>query len=173
MDENTERSAVFEPGKAEGGEGCDDDWGEEAAERETAEDGGNPGTGERPPLDESNGVCDAGRDQLRPIRPDAQTGPGNGLLQRARQQARRQDMERFLQAYPEVKAETIPRQVWEQVARGMPLVSAYAMHENRQLKVELAAERQNRANRQRTPGALGANSGGEPDELDRMWAEED
>lgn len=98
---------------------------------------------------------------------------GGGLLQRARQQARRQDMERFLQAFPQVKAEAIPRQVWEQVARGMPLVSAYAMHENERLRVELAAERQDRTNRLRTPGALGGNSGGELDEMDRMWAEED
>lgn len=49
-----------------------------------------------------------------------------------------------MQAFPQVKAEAIPRQVWEQVARGMPLVSAYAMHENERLRVELAAERQDR-----------------------------
>ena len=111
----------------------------------------------------------------RQARLDAQMRQGNDLFQRARarQEARRQDMERFLQAYPEVKAESIPREVWAQVARGTPLVSAYAMHENQQLRVELAAERQNKANRLRTPGTLGANSGGELDEVDRMWAEED
>lgn len=111
----------------------------------------------------------------RQARLDAQARQGNDLLRqaRARQEARRQDMERFVQTYPEVKAESIPREVWVQVARGVPLVSAYAIHENRQLKVELAAERQNRANRLRTPGTLGANSGAELDEMDRMWNEED
>lgn len=106
---------------------------------------------------------------------DARRQQENSLIQRVRAQqaGRRQDMERFLQTYPTVKAESIPNQVWAQVARGVPLVSAYAMHENQQLKAELAAERQNRANRLRTPGALGANSGAEWDELDRMWAEED
>lgn len=171
MDENAERmTAVLEPGKAEEG-GCDDDWGEETAERETAADGGEvPGTGESPPSVGNRGVGEAGGDRLPQNRPDV---PGGSLLQRARQQARRQDMERFLQAYPGVEAGAIPRQVWEQVAGGMPLVGAYAMHENRQLKAELAAERQNRANRQRTPGALGSNSGGELDELERLWNEED
>lgn len=109
----------------------------------------------------------------------AQTGPGagrgrdNALIQRFRQNARRQDMQRFLDAYPGVKAESIPQEVWAQVARGVPLVSAYARHENQRLRAELAAERQNRVNRARTPGALGANSGAELDELDRMWAEDD
>ena len=95
------------------------------------------------------------------------------LLTRVREQARQREMERFLAAYPEVKAGDIPREVWEQAARGVPLVSAYAMHENRQLKLQLAAERQDRLNRQRTPGGLGSNSGNELDELDRMWNEED
>lgn len=109
----------------------------------------------------------------------ARSAPGtpapqsDALIQRIRQNARRQDMERFVRTYPTVKADSIPKEVWGQVARGVPLVSAYAMHENQQLKVQLAAERQNKANRQRTPGALGANSGVELDELDRMWAEED
>lgn len=106
---------------------------------------------------------------------DARRQQENSLIQRVRAQqaGRRQDMERFLQAYPAVKAESIPKEVWVQVSRGVPLVSAYAMHENRQLKAQLAAERQNRANRLRTPGGLGANSGAELDELDRMWAEDD
>lgn len=109
----------------------------------------------------------------------ARSAPGdpapqsNALIQRIKQNARRQDMERFVRTYPTVRADSIPKEVWGQVARGVPLVSAYAMHENQQLKVQLAAERQNKANRQRTPGALGANSGVELDELDRMWAEDD
>lgn len=106
---------------------------------------------------------------------DARRQQENSLIQRVRAQqaGRRQDMERFLQAYPAVRAESIPDQVWAQVARGVPLVSAYAMHENQQLKAQLAAERQNKANRLRTPGSLGANAAAELDEIDRMWGEED
>ena len=128
----------------------------------------------RPAAEESPEQRDPEQPKAAPdARGETAGTPGGGLFQRARQQARRQDMERFLQAFPQVKAEAIPRQVWEQVARGMPLVSAYAMYENERLRVELAAERQDRANRLRTPGALGGNSGTELDEMDRMWAEEE
>lgn len=105
--------------------------------------------------------------------PGAGPGQGNALIQRFRQNARMQDMRRFLDAYPGVKAESIPQEVWAQVARGVSLVSAYAQHENQRLRAELAAERQDRANRARTPGGLGANSGGELDEIDRLWGEDD
>ena len=114
--------------------------------------------------------------EISPELPEVLKGePGkeHPLLTRVRERAREKDMERFLNTYPEVKANHIPREVWQQVAKGVPLVSAYAMHENQQLKMQLAAERQDKLNRQRTPGALGSHSGGELDELDRMWAEED
>lgn len=108
-------------------------------------------------------------------RVNAQKVQQDTLLQQTkeRQEARRKDMDAFLQAYPDVKADAIPKEVWAQVAQGVPLVSAYAMHENQRLKAELAAERQNKENKQRTTGSLGANSGPEMDELDRLWAEDD
>ena len=94
-------------------------------------------------------------------------------MQQVRESARKRDLARFIATYPGVRAADIPKQVWDQVSRGVPLVSAYALHENARLKAQLAAERQNRANQRRTPGGLGSNSGGELDELDLMWAEED
>ena len=105
--------------------------------------------------------------------PKGEAGKEHPLLTRVREKAREKEMERFLNTYPEVKVGDISREVWQQVAKGVPLVSAYAMHENRQLKMQLAAERQDKLNRQRTPGALGSHSGNELDELDRMWNEDD
>ena len=121
------------------------------------------------------------RDQLRQYRqaveqvkvPLKPIPKAEELMQRAKANARQQDMDRFVQTYPTVKAEDIPREVWGQVARGVPLVSAYAMHENQQLRVQLNAQQQDRINRVRTPGGLGHNIGSELDELDRMWAEDD
>lgn len=121
------------------------------------------------------------RDQLRQYRqameqvrtPIKAVPKAETLVQRVKANAQRQDMERFLQTYPTVKAQDIPREVWGRVAKGVPLVSAYAMHENQQMKIQLAAQRQNQINRARTPGGLGANVGGELDELDRMWDEDD
>jgi hypothetical protein len=101
----------------------------------------------------------------------------DALLQRARarqqEQRQRADLERFLRVYPDVQAAAIPLEVWRQVSQGESLVSAYALHENRQLRAQLAAERQDRSNRQRTPGGLGGNVSEELDEIDRMWREDD
>lgn len=93
---------------------------------------------------------------------------------RQRQEAQRKDFAAFLGAYPGVKTTEIPKEVWEKVAQGESLVSAYTMHRNRQLEAELAAERQNRKNQQRTTGSLSDPAGGDKkDDIDRWWNEED
>lgn len=48
------------------------------------------------------------------------------------------DAESFLQAYPDVKAEDIPKEVWAEVDKGKSLVDAYARHENQILREQLA-----------------------------------
>lgn len=93
---------------------------------------------------------------------------------RQRQEAQRKDFAAFLGAYPGVKTTEIPKEVWEKVAQGESLVSAYTMHRNRQLEAELAAERQNRKNQQRTTGSLSDPAGGDKkDDIDRWWNEDD
>lgn len=90
------------------------------------------------------------------------------------QDTRRKDMEAFLAAHPGVKGSDIPQEVWAQVAAGKSLIAAYAEHENEQLKAELAAERQNKANAQRSPGSL-TNPQGEDtrSEIDKIWYSDD
>lgn len=96
--------------------------------------------------------------------------------ERARQQseARKQGMLDFLRAYPSIKPADIPKEVWERVAQGESLVSAYTMHRNRQLEAELAAERQNRQNQQNTTGPLNSPREGDTrSEIDKWWYEDD
>ena len=90
------------------------------------------------------------------------------------QAARKRDMAAFLESHPGVKGADIPGEVWAQVAAGKSLTAAYAEHENRQLKAELAAERQNKANAQRSPGSL-TNPQGEDirSEIDKIWYSND
>lgn len=104
----------------------------------------------------------------------AQTQRDSILQQaRARQEAQQKDFAAFLQAYPGVDPKSIPKEVWEKVGGGIPLTTAYTMHENARLQAENAALQQNKNNQQRTPGSLGANSGAEKDEFDRYWDEDD
>ncbi len=90
------------------------------------------------------------------------------------QAARRKDMEDFMAAHPGVKGADIPNEVWAQVAAGKSMTTAYTEYENKQLKAELAAERQNKANAQRSPGSL-TNPQGEDtrSELDEIWYSDD
>lgn len=79
----------------------------------------------------------------------------NSVLKHAQQQAqaRKQDIEAFYQSYPGVDPKSIPPEVWGAVRGGDTLTNAYTRWENKRLQAELAAERQNKANRDKTPAA--------------------
>ena len=60
------------------------------------------------------------------------------------------------------------------VAQGESLTAAYTMHRNQQLEAELAAERQNKQNQERTTGSLSAQREGDSkSEIDKWWYEDD
>lgn len=101
--------------------------------------------------------------------------------QTSAEQAEREARERqqksiadFYQMYPDVKAESIPTEVWDAVFnKGADLTNAYTMYENKRLAAELAAERKNKENKASAPGSLSANAVSEQDEIDRIWGEDD
>jgi hypothetical protein len=59
-------------------------------------------------------------------------------LTRSQQEARQKDYESFLNTFPDVKADEIPTNVWEEVEKGKSLVDAYAKYENSLLKAKIA-----------------------------------
>ena len=75
-------------------------------------------------------------------------------------QGRRQEVEEFLEVFPDVKAEDIPGEVWQRAAGGEGLVRAYALYENTLLRARLEALKQNGANRERSLGSLGSGQSG-------------
>jgi len=48
----------------------------------------------------------------------------------------------FLEAYPDVKPEDVPAEVWQEVAKGRNLLDAYVRYENQKLKAEMAKYQQ-------------------------------
>lgn len=54
-------------------------------------------------------------------------------------------VEEFMKSFPQVKAESIPDEVWQDVADGIPLVYAYAYR----ISVKDKAEKMNEANHSR------------------------
>lgn len=93
--------------------------------------------------------------------------------QQERAKAQRRDMEAFLAAYPEVKAADVPREVWEKVAAGESLVSAYARYQNQQLMAKIAAMEQNGANAAKAPGSMKSQGEKGRKSLEDYWDEED
>lgn len=80
--------------------------------------------------------------------------------QQEQEQARQQDIERFLKLYKDVDPNTIPKEVWDDVRNGETLVSAYGRYENRQLaesnrklQESINALKQNEKNKQKSIGS--------------------
>lgn len=81
-----------------------------------------------------------------------------------------QDFAAFFKARPGVKAEDIPKEVYQQALDGTPLLTAYTVWENAKLKAELEAERKNKANAEKATGST-SSAGKKPkrDAFDEAW----
>ena len=66
-----------------------------------------------------------------------------------------EDIRRFAQTFPEVKATDIPQKVWDEYRAGKgDLVSLYTIQENAALRLKLAQMEQNENNRGRSAGSV-------------------
>ena len=66
-----------------------------------------------------------------------------------------EDIRRFAQTFPEVKATDIPKKVWDEYRAGKgDLVSLYTIQENAALRLKLAQMEQNENNRGRSAGSV-------------------
>ena len=70
------------------------------------------------------------------------------------QQYTQQMYAEFLQMYPEVKPEQIPKEVWLLVNQGHRLASAYAIHENKLLKQQFQTQEANTKNAESSTGSV-------------------
>jgi hypothetical protein len=70
---------------------------------------------------------------------------------------------KFLEAYPDIKGEEIPPEVWQEVDKGRNLLDAYVRHENKLLKDKLnaaAAQQQTQqANQENAAASTGSAKG--------------
>jgi hypothetical protein len=70
------------------------------------------------------------------------------------EQYKRQMYAEFLQMYPEVKPEQIPKEVWQLVNQGHRLASAYAIYENKLLKQQYQTQEANVKNAASSTGSV-------------------
>lgn len=63
-------------------------------------------------------------------------------------------IQRFIKAYPDVKATDVPPEVWKDYRDGRAdLVECWELHENKKLKEEIKALKQNQKNKERSTGS--------------------
>ena len=89
----------------------------------------------------------------------------------AKREKIRAELAEFAKAFPEVKADSIPAEVFQMAAKqGVGLTAAYAMHEAKLAKAALEAEKQNAKNKALAVGS--ASTSGkrrQVDEFDALW----
>lgn len=77
---------------------------------------------------------------------------------------------RFSREFPETKAEDIPTEVWKDFADGKgDLTDLFALHENKRLKAELAAAKQNEENRKKSTGSRSTAGSAKKSAFDEAW----
>lgn len=83
----------------------------------------------------------------------------------------REQVKAFLEAYPGVKAEDIPEEVWKDAfAHNGDLTGAYSRFENRQLKAQIAQMKQSQQNKSRSTGSRkSAGAASKRDPFDEAW----
>ena len=94
---------------------------------------------------------------------------------RMAEEKRRADIQRFMQTFPTVKPDDIPKEVWAKVQKGEAgLTEAYALHEAQRLNAELEAAKRSAQNRQRSTGSRDtAGQNNQQDEFTRLWYMDD
>lgn len=96
------------------------------------------------------------------------------------EKAQSQDLLRFIQEYPNVQPQDIPKEVWDKVHKeGVSLVSAYSAFENKKLRQEVQewkskfeTAEQNAKNKERSTGSQATAGAGSPkkkDPIDEDW----
>lgn len=87
-----------------------------------------------------------------------------------RETERQQSFLRFSREFPEVKAEEIPTEVWKDFAEGKgDLADLFARQENKRLKAELAAMKQNEENRKKSTGSRATAGSAKRSAFDDAW----
>jgi hypothetical protein len=98
-----------------------------------------------------------------------QDSPGN-IGERSAADRRNREVAEFLAEYGTVDPQTIPKEVWNAVKAGKPLLTAYQSYENKRLKEKIDAQCKNLENRMKTAGSRATAGGQRPrGEIEDDW----
>ena len=89
------------------------------------------------------------------------------------EQMRRESLSTFLKEYPDVKPDSIPKEVWDDMKVTNNLVASYAKYEAKKLAEENKVLKQNATNKARSTGSMKSSGKSQRDEFDTMWYDDD
>ena len=91
------------------------------------------------------------------------------------EQIRQESVKEFAENHPDIQAQDIPQEVWEDVFKTNNLEASYAKYEAKKLKETNAVLEKNARNRSRSTGSMrsSGNSGMEKSEFDRVLESDD
>lgn len=89
------------------------------------------------------------------------------------EQIRQESVQAFAQNHPDIQAQDIPQEVWEDVFRTNNLEASYAKYVAKKMKDENAVLKNNAKNKSRSTGSMKSSGKAQRDEIDAMWYEDD
>ena len=89
------------------------------------------------------------------------------------EQIRQESIQAFAEAHPDIQAQDIPQEVWEDVFRTNNLEASYAKYVAKKMKDENAVLKNNAKNKSRSTGSMRSAGKAQRDEIDEMWYEDD
>jgi len=96
------------------------------------------------------------------------------VAEKSTKEKRDTEIQEFLKVYKDIKSEDIPKDVWAEVGKGIPLITAYTRYENKTLKEKLEAEKQTKKNKERTAGSMQSTGKDKyKSEIERDWYDDD
>lgn len=130
----------------------------------------NKAVAEGKTLSEDDAMAQVKRDRTAAEQTETAEKPTEKPTEADKETERQQSFLRFSREFPEVKAEDIPGEVWKDFAEGKgDLADLFARQENKRLKAELAAARQDAENRKKSTGSRATAGSAKMSAFDEAW----
>ena len=112
-------------------------------------------------------------DALKKVEDGKPQTNGNADREQVLDQIRRESVEAFAVAHPDIPVQDIPKEVWDDLFQTNNLEASYAKYEAKKLKDDNAILKKNAENKARSTGSMKSSGKAKMDEYDAMWYEDD
>lgn len=112
-------------------------------------------------------------DALNKTKEERKQTSGSSDREQVLDQIRRESVEAFAVAHPDIPVQDIPKEVWDDLFLTNNLEASYAKYEAKKLRDDNAILKKNAENKARSTGSMKSSGRANMDEYDAMWYEDD